>query len=146
MRMLSFILALLVLLPAAARANDPWDFKQPARKLAPRTVVFHDRHQDSSHPVKRGLGSMVKFFQDYLSPLDGPKCPHYPTCSQFSRESLSLYGPFWGVVMTANRLTREYDGLLESGHYQLVYKGKVRAYDPPEQAWYWGDYLNSFEE
>jgi putative component of membrane protein insertase Oxa1/YidC/SpoIIIJ protein YidD len=144
-----FLTVLLLVVPVQANADgggDPWDFERPAKSFPQREVVIVDPARASAHPIKQGFGLMLDFFQGVLSPIDGPKCPHYPTCSQFARESVSLYGPFWGTVMTGNRLAREYPGILESGHYPVVFKGQLRAYDPPEHEWLWGEHLHSHVE
>ena len=51
------------------------------------------------------LGS-VRFFQKWLSPVDGQRCSFSPTCSQFGYDAVHEHGPFTGVVMTADRLMR----------------------------------------
>jgi putative membrane protein insertion efficiency factor len=51
------------------------------------------------------LGS-TRFFQKWISPIDGPRCSFSPTCSQFGYEAVHSHGPFLGVVMTADRLMR----------------------------------------
>lgn len=139
-----YVLALLLAaFPAGADdAMDPWAFERPVPAIPPREHV-HREHSvmESSHPIKRGFGFMFNVWHE-VSALDGPKCPHYPTCSQFSREAMSMYGPAWGLVMTGSRLAREYPSLLEDGHYKVVYFGQLRAFDPPEQEWLWGSYLN----
>lgn len=123
---------------AAPDAGAPWNFVQPEEAPIVRHVSIADPAVGSPNAVKAGLGNMIVFFQNYLSPVDGPKCPHYPTCSQFARESVGRHGAFWGTIMSANRLTREYPGMFESGHYKLVWKGAMlRAYDPPEDHWLW---------
>lgn len=120
------------------RADDaPWDFERPMAEIPLRHLEKSDDPALSSNPLQRGFGNLLSFYQNVLSPLDGPKCPHYPTCSQYSREAVGKYGAFWGILMTADRLTREYPGLLESGHYDLIYKGQWRSYDPPENEWLW---------
>jgi putative component of membrane protein insertase Oxa1/YidC/SpoIIIJ protein YidD len=122
---------------------DPWAFERPVETVPPREHVHEvDDPALSSNPVKLGFGFMFNVWRDVLSKLDGPKCPHYPTCSQFSRESIGRYGPAWGLVMTGNRLAREYPSLLEDGHYKVIFLGQPRAFDPPEQEWLWGEYLN----
>ena len=136
---------LLVAVPAFADDDmDPWTFERPVQEFPPRVHAPADEAVggETSHPIKRGFSTLFNLWRDVLSPLDGPKCPHYPTCSQFSRESIGMYGPAWGLVMTGNRLAREYPGLLEGGEYRLIKRGDLRAYDPPEQEWLWGEYLN----
>ena len=51
------------------------------------------------------LGS-VRFYQKWISPVDGPRCNFSPTCSRFGYEAVHDHGPFLGVVMTADRLMR----------------------------------------
>ncbi|WP_155490064.1 membrane protein insertion efficiency factor YidD, partial [Paraclostridium sordellii] len=35
---------------------------------------------------------IVRFYQKYISPLKGPTCRFYPTCSQYAIEALKKYG------------------------------------------------------
>jgi len=51
------------------------------------------------------LGS-IRFFQHWISPVDGPRCRFSPTCSRFGYEAVHEHGPLLGVVMTADRLMR----------------------------------------
>lgn len=148
MRFVVYALVLLVA-PVAADADgagDPWSFERPLREPPHRHVAPTEVLTESTSTLKQGIGMLLNVWNDVFSAVDVPKCPHYPTCSQFGRESVRNYGPFWGWVMTGNRLAREYPGLFESGHYKLVYKGQLRAWDPPEEAWLWGEHLNSTRE
>ncbi len=126
-------------LPTVASAWDPWDFERPLPDRPARRAAIVDPASESTHPVKAGLGGMLTFFQQVVSPLDGPKCPFYPTCSQYSREAVGMYGPFWGVLLTADRFMRETHGVENSGRYPLVFVGKWRPFDPPERNWLWHD-------
>jgi len=51
------------------------------------------------------LGS-VRFFQEWISPIDGPRCSFSPTCSHYGYEAINDHGPLLGIVMTADRLMR----------------------------------------
>ena len=119
-------------------ADAPWDFARPLQPEPPRRSAVHT-HSPDPHPLKLGMGYLLSFHQNVLSEVDGPKCHYYPTCSQYSREAVQMYGPAWGVVMTANRFQREYPGFLHSGRYTLVHVGQWRAYNPPEYEWIGGD-------
>lgn len=35
---------------------------------------------------------LVRFYQKFISPLKGPTCRFYPTCSQYSIEAIRKYG------------------------------------------------------
>lgn len=48
----------------------------------------------------------IRFYQIYLSPLKGPSCRFYPTCSQYAIDALRVYGPFKGLFLAALRLAR----------------------------------------
>lgn len=59
-----------------------------------------------SSTLRSALLGSVRFFQKWISPIDGPRCSFSPTCSQFGYEAVHDQGPFLGVVMTADRLMR----------------------------------------
>lgn len=48
----------------------------------------------------------VRFFREYISPIDGDRCPMHPTCSAYAVESLRKHGPVLGWIMTCDRLLR----------------------------------------
>ncbi|GEM_PF-1136690 len=96
---------------------------------------------EEENPVSEGLIILFRFYQKILSPIDGPKCPYYPTCSQFGIESVRRYGFFWGLLMLFNRQMREYPNLVKDKWFPLVVKyGVLRVYDPPERAYIWSDF------
>jgi putative membrane protein insertion efficiency factor len=48
----------------------------------------------------------IKLYQDYISSVDGNRCPMYPTCSQYCIEALKKHGTFLGWFMCSDRLMR----------------------------------------
>jgi putative membrane protein insertion efficiency factor len=52
---------------------------------------------------------LLRFYQTRISPLDGNRCPMYPTCSQYSVQAIHKHGPVIGAVMTVDRLIHEAD-------------------------------------
>jgi putative membrane protein insertion efficiency factor len=52
---------------------------------------------------------LVKLYQRHISPIDGDRCPMYPTCSQYGIQAMHKHGPLIGIVMTADRLMHEAD-------------------------------------
>ena len=49
---------------------------------------------------------LVRFYQKYISPLKGPTCRFYPTCSQYSIEAIKKYGALKGIYLTMRRLLK----------------------------------------
>ncbi len=56
--------------------------------------------------MKKALMSIIRFYQRRISPLFGPKCRYYPTCSQYALEALEEWGAFKGTLLTIRRLMR----------------------------------------
>ena len=49
---------------------------------------------------------LVRFYQKFISPLKGPTCRFYPTCSQYSIEAIKKYGALKGIYLTMRRLLK----------------------------------------
>jgi putative membrane protein insertion efficiency factor len=49
---------------------------------------------------------VVKAYQEILSPLLPQTCRFYPSCSEYSRESITRYGVVRGMVFTLVRLAK----------------------------------------
>jgi len=45
-------------------------------------------------------------YRKLLSPLWGPRCRFYPSCSRYALEALEAYGPFRGTWLSFRRLLR----------------------------------------
>ncbi|MCE2390297.1 MAG: membrane protein insertion efficiency factor YidD [Proteobacteria bacterium] len=48
----------------------------------------------------------IRLYQVGLSPILGPGCRFYPSCSEYARISLAQYGPWRGSWLTLRRLAR----------------------------------------
>ncbi|WP_018086829.1 membrane protein insertion efficiency factor YidD [Desulfurispora thermophila] len=48
----------------------------------------------------------VRFYQKYLSPLKGPTCRFYPTCSQYAITALEKYGIIKGGYLALVRVLK----------------------------------------
>jgi putative membrane protein insertion efficiency factor len=57
-------------------------------------------------PLTHVMLESVRFFQQWISPIDGSRCNFSPTCSRYGYDAVNHYGPFLGTVMTADRLMR----------------------------------------
>lgn len=56
--------------------------------------------------MKQLIIKAIRFYQKKISPLFGPKCRYYPTCSQYAIQAIEIHGVFKGSVLTVFRLLR----------------------------------------
>ena len=54
--------------------------------------------------VARGLSALLVFYRYTVSPLLGPRCRFYPSCSQYALESLAKYRLSLALTKTGRRL------------------------------------------
>ncbi len=52
------------------------------------------------------LIAVIRGYQLAISPLLGPKCKFYPSCSNYAIGSLDTHGPVKGLILTAVRVCR----------------------------------------
>ena len=61
-------------------------------------------------PVRRALSELlvlpIRAYQLVLSPLLGPTCRFYPSCSAYAVEAIRVRGPVVGPLLTVRRLAR----------------------------------------
>ncbi len=55
---------------------------------------------------KRAFIGAIRLYQKYISPLSGPRCRFYPTCSRYAVEAIELHGAVKGTGLAAWRLVR----------------------------------------
>ena len=48
--------------------------------------------------MKRVLRALIRFYQQFISPLFPPTCRFYPTCSNYALEAIEVHGALKGVV------------------------------------------------
>ena len=53
-----------------------------------------------------GLQWLIRAYQWLLSPLLGPRCRFYPSCSQYALEALRAHGALQGSFLALRRLLR----------------------------------------
>jgi len=130
----TLLLLLLVLLPslwwripAGAAADDllhgPWE-QGPTKASSPT-------QQTGQETLSLGAFLFrlpVVFFQRVISPIDGDRCPSYPTCSAYSIQAYERHGALLGTLMTVDRLFHEASEA-EFAPTVTVH-GVVRIYDP----------------
>ena len=52
------------------------------------------------------LKILIRVYQLVLSPLLGPNCRYYPTCSQYAIEAIETHGSLRGAWLTIKRISR----------------------------------------
>ncbi|QIK39018.1 membrane protein insertion efficiency factor YidD [Caldichromatium japonicum] len=56
--------------------------------------------------MRRILIGSIRLYQYLISPLIGPHCRFYPTCSEYAIESIRIHGVVYGVYLALRRLLR----------------------------------------
>jgi len=102
-------------------------------------IFFSPAFSQDKDPSSDHLPHMIQFYQKYISPVDGQRCPMYPSCSQYIRNSIHKHGLLMGWVMGADRLVR--CGRDEARLSTPIWiKGKKHIYDPVENNdFFWSD-------
>lgn len=59
----------------------------------------------------------LKIYQSYVSPLKGPTCRFYPSCSQYMVEAIEKYGVGKGLFLGVKRIAK-------------CHPGHIGGYDP----------------
>lgn len=49
---------------------------------------------------------MIRLYQVTISPLLGPCCRFYPSCSHYAMEAIQKYGPGKGIILSGKRILR----------------------------------------
>lgn len=56
--------------------------------------------------IRRAMIGMIRAYQLLLSPLLGPRCRFYPSCSRYAAEAIAVHGPLVGLYLGVRRLLR----------------------------------------
>ncbi|MBD9354744.1 MULTISPECIES: membrane protein insertion efficiency factor YidD [Methylomonas] len=52
------------------------------------------------------LITLIKLYKYFISPLLGPRCRFYPSCSSYGLEAIQIHGAFKGSYLTLRRLLK----------------------------------------
>ncbi len=52
------------------------------------------------------LVALIRVYQRLISPLLGPRCRYWPSCSEYAAQALRRHGILRGVVLAAWRVLR----------------------------------------
>ena len=129
------ILLAIVAMPACGsdeKQFEPWDFNNGAMAIKAQDVKPGKTVKSLSGDL---LIKTVRFYQDYLSPVIGERCPMYPSCSAYSIEAITKHGFFIGFAMTVDRLIHESNEMDIAPIVKI--KDQYRYYDPLEYNDFW---------
>lgn len=56
--------------------------------------------------IKKALLYMIKGYQNYISPMLGPRCRYTPTCSAYAMTAIERFGVIKGTGLAMWRLLR----------------------------------------
>lgn len=62
------------------------------------------------NPFKWLLIGVVRFYQLFISPLLGPRCRFYPSCSHYAIDALKQHGVLCGSWLAIKRIGRCHPG------------------------------------
>ncbi len=58
------------------------------------------------NPLRLLLRGLIRGYQLFISPLLGPRCRFYPTCSHYALEALDTHGVLKGAWLALRRILR----------------------------------------
>lgn len=80
---------------------------------------------------------LIRFFQRYISPVDGPSCSFTPTCSRYGLEAIGKHGLLLGIPMTAERVLRDHRPSAPAPYPIEEHGGRFYYADPVEANDFW---------
>lgn len=119
------LLLLLWTLPCAAHIGyeEPWgkdsDLHYPTTASSSASATLSVRMAEK----------IIRFHQNVLSPVDGPRSHFYPSSSEYMRLAIQKYGFFKGFALGCNRLLRENDAAWVYRKIETA-EGRILKYDP----------------
>jgi len=77
--------------------TEPVDRRGAARRLWDMTL---------GRLLTTVLVAGIRGYQRFISPLSGPTCRYYPSCSAYALGAVRVHGPIKGSLLTIGRLVR----------------------------------------
>lgn len=109
-------------LSARERFQEPWGKDAELLHTAPPAPIRQP------HLGTRIADRIIRFHQEVISPVDGPRSHFRPTSSRYMQLAMQRYGFVKGFLMGCDRLLRENE---ETWVYRTVQiDGRTFKYDP----------------
>jgi hypothetical protein len=121
-------------LPLTAQSSFDWGWNTSSGQQR-STIGLYFENAIADELTKSRSGRLIGAYREHVSPIQGHRCPCFPSCSVFTLYSIQKYGFFVGLVMGVERLyLRENLDIINQLHYMPVLgsDGSSRVYDPPE--------------
>ncbi|MDO9099539.1 MAG: membrane protein insertion efficiency factor YidD [Caldisericota bacterium] len=83
--------------------------------------------------MRRVVVVLIRFYRRFLSPLKGPTCIYYPTCSEYTLEAVERYGVLTGLWLGLRRVLRCHP-FHQSGYDPVpdLHRGRLHVSHPME--------------
>jgi len=79
---------------------------------------------------------IIHFYQEYISPIDGDRCPMHPSCSTYLKNCVKKHGSLKGWIIGLDRLVRCGRDEVENSPSVWI-NGKKHIYDPVKNNDFW---------
>lgn len=123
-KLLSFFLLVTTVLFAQDRFSLPWGKDADLS----HTVSQEIKEKPKSSPLIYLATKAIRFHQEVLSPVDGPRSHFKPSSSQYMLLALQKHGFLKGVCMGCDRLLRENNDAWV--YQQIDVNGTLYKFDP----------------
>jgi uncharacterized protein len=80
-------------------------------------------------PMVRAVEQVIRFHQEIISPVDGPRSHFRPSSSQYMMQAVQKHGFLQGFLMGCDRLLRENSD--KWVYQEIEYEGALYKWDPP---------------
>ena len=111
----------------AQQEFQKWEAKEISFELPAH--LHRDYDIDTTNTGMKFLSVLRNAYYFFVSDLDGDNCPFNPSCSKFFIDGVKVTNIFQGVLMFADRFTRDMNVFKDGDHYRLGNNGKL--IDPP---------------
>ncbi len=101
---------------------EPWGKDCDLKK--PQHAIEAPKHSIATRIAER----VIRFHQEVISPVDGPRSHFRPSSSQYMKLAMYKYGFLKGFIMGCDRLLRENNE--EWVYRKIECDGKIFKYDP----------------
>jgi hypothetical protein len=107
-----------------------------ARHPVTREVRQPPASRSAPSPGGDFLGVAFRFYQTVVTPIDGPRCAHRPTCSLYARQAVTRHG-LAGLWLAYDRLLRDARSSSVRPLPTALEQGRIVYLDPLEESTFW---------
>jgi hypothetical protein len=101
-----------------------------------RDASFHETRRQAPRGDENFFRLSYEFYRNVVSAIDGPVCPHRPTCSRYGFEAVQRHG-LVGMWLTVDRLWRGAQSSAVRRLHLVEDAHGLRLDDPLEESTFW---------